>query len=107
MAKNMTDKEMQKIWDENVGKIAFDLEDAMLQVFSQHPAAEKPAILLGSLSVAAAHFIQVLEKQFGYGIDLKRPFEDVLIEAYKFYRMHPTEEDETSIFPHIKSPFPS
>ena len=103
----MSEKEIQKQWDENVGKIAFDLEDAMLQVFSQHPAAEKPAILLGSLSVAAAHFIQVLEKQFEYKADLKAPFEDVLNQAYKFYRMHPTEDDETSVFPQIKTPFTS
>ena len=103
----MTDKEIQKLWDENVSKIAFDLEDSMLQVFSQHPAAEKPAILLGSLSVAAAHFIQVLEKQFSYEIDLKGPFEDVLIQAYKSYRKHDDEDDESSLFSNIKSPFPN
>ena len=105
MDKKATDKEIQKMWDENVGKIAFDLEDAMLQVFSQNPAAEKPAILLGSISIAAAHFIQVMEKQIGYHIDLKEPFIDVLQQAYVFYREHPSDEEPSPSFPVIKTPF--
>lgn len=105
MDKKATDKEIQKMWDENVGKIAFDLEDAMLQVFSQNHAAERPAILLGSISIAAAHFIQVMEKQIGYNIDLKEPFIDVLQQAYEFYREHPSDEESSPSFPYIKTPF--
>ena len=93
------------MWDDNVGKIAYDLEDAMLQVFSEYPAAEKPAILLGSISVAAAHFIQVMEKQIGYHVDLKEPFIDVLHQAYEFYREHPSDEESSPSFPDIKTPF--
>lgn len=92
--KQQTDEELQRLWEENVGKIAYEVEEAMLEVFRQHKAAEKPAIMLGSIAIAAGHFIQAFEKNFGYRMDLKAPFNDVLMQAYDHYRQHPSDEEE-------------
>lgn len=104
MKKNLTDKELQEFWEENVGQLAYDMEEAFLNVFRQRgPEFQNPAFMIGSLSIAAGHIVQVFEKELGYKVDLKADFIDVMTKTYKHYRQHPSDEqdEESPQFPDI------
>jgi hypothetical protein len=96
MKKNPTDEELQKLWEENIGSLAYDLEEAFLEVFSKRGSKfQKPAFYLGAIAMAAGHVLQVTEKEFGYKHDLKVPFDDILKQTYNHYRQQRSEEDES------------
>ena len=103
MKKNPTDEELQKLWNENIGSLAYDLEEAFLEVFSKRGSKfQKPAFYLGAIAMAAGHVLQVTEKEFDYKHDLKASFDDILKQTYNHYKQHPSDEDNSSsIIPSI------
>ena len=103
MKKNPSEEELQKLWDENIGSLAYDLEEAFLEVFSRRGAKfQKPAFYLGAIAMAAGHVLQVTEKEFGYKQDMKVPFDDILKQTYNHYRQHPSDEDDSEPLMHTE-----
>ena len=97
MKKNPTDKELQKLWDDNIGELAYDLEEAFLDVFRKKGIeVQKPAFFLGSIAMAAGHVLQVTEKEFDYQHDLKESFIDIMMQTYNHYRQHPSDEEDST-----------
>jgi len=95
MEKTLENEAYQKLWEENIGSIAYDLEEAFLEVFSRKGAKfQKPAFYLGAIAMAAGHVLQVTEKEFEYAHDLKTPFDDILRQTYNYYRQQPSDEEE-------------
>ena len=95
MKKDHKADELQKLWDENIGELAYDLEEAFLEVFRKKGAKfQNPAFFLGSIAMAAGHVLQVTEKEFDYTHDLKPFFNDVLKQSYDNFRQHPCDEEE-------------
>lgn len=103
MKMNPTDEELQKLWNDNIGSLAYDLEEAFLEVFRKRSVElQKPAFYLGSIAMAAGHILQVTEKEFDYKHDLKPSFDDILKQTYNHYKQHPSdEENSSSIIPSI------
>lgn len=96
MKKNPTDEELQKLWDENIGELAYEMEEAFLEVFRKRgKELQKPAFFLGSIAMAAGHILQVTEREFDYQHDLKPFFDDILKQAYDQYRKHPSDEEDS------------
>ena len=99
MKKTPEDKELQKLWNENIGELAYDMEEAFLEVFKRKSAEfHKPAFYLGAIAMAAGHVLQVTEKEFCYEHDFKVFFDDVMKQAYDYSRQHPCDEDEDNGF---------
>lgn len=95
MKKNPSDEELQKLWDENIGALAYDLEEAFLKVFRKKGFQfQKPAFYLGSIAMAAGHVLQATEKEFDYTHDFKPFFDDVLKQSYDHYRKYPSDEQD-------------
>jgi hypothetical protein len=95
MKKNPTEEELRKLYEENIGALAYELEDAFLEVFSRKSETfQKPAFFLGAIAVAAGHVMQVTEKQLGYEYSFKESFDDVMMQTYNHYRQHPSDEED-------------
>ena len=97
MKKKLSEEELQKLWDDNIGSLAYDLEEAFLDVFrSKGPEFQKPAFYIGAIAMAAGHVLQVTEKELGYQHDLKESFQDIMMQTYNHYREHPSDEEDDS-----------
>ena len=104
MKKDKTEEELQELWNENLGSLAYDLEEAFLDVFrSKGPEFQKPAFFVGAIAMAAGHVLQVTEKELDYKFDCRRLFEDVLQQSYEFSKAFPVDEkdDDNNIMPPI------
>ena len=98
MKKKLSEEELQKLWDENIGSLAYDLEEAFLNVFrSKGPEFQKPAFYIGAIAMAAGHVLQVTEEELGYKHDLKESFNDIMMQTYNHYRQNPSGEENDSI----------
>ena len=97
MEKKTEEEELKTLWEDNIGSLAYDLEEAFLEVFRKRSVElQKPAFYLGSIAMAAGHILQVTEKEFNYKHDLKASFDDILKQTYNHYRQHPSDEDNSS-----------
>ncbi|WP_033147854.1 hypothetical protein [Prevotella sp. P6B1] len=97
MKKKPTEKNLQKFWDEHIGELAYDMEEAFLDVFRKRgPEFENPSFLIGSIAMASGHILQVLEKELNYQLDLKPHFNDILMKSYNHYRQFPSDEGQDS-----------
>ena len=95
MKKNPTEEELRKLYEENIGALAYDLEEAFLQVFqSRSEIFHNPAFFLGAIAMTAGHVMQVSEKQLDYKHSFKESFDDVMMQTYNHYRQHPCDEEE-------------
>ena len=104
MKKDKTEEELQELWNENIGSLAYDLEEAFLDVFrSKGPEFQKPAFFVGAIAMAAGHVLQVTEKELDYKFDCRRLFDDVLQQSYEFSKACPVDEkdDDNHIMPPI------
>lgn len=103
MEKKTEEEEFKKLWEDNIGTLAYDLEEAFLEVFRKKGVElQKPAFYLGSIAMAAGHILQVTEKEFDYKHDLKPSFDDILKQTYNHYKQQPSdEENSSSIIPSI------
>jgi hypothetical protein len=104
MKKKLSEEELQKLWDDNIGSLAYDLEEAFLDVFSRRgPEFQKPAFFVGAIAMAAGHVLQVTEEELGYQLDLKGSFNDIMMQTYNHYREHPSDEEDGSdpVLPNI------
>lgn len=99
MKKDKTEDELQKLWNENIGSLAYDLEEAFLDVFRcKGPEFQKPAFFIGAIAMAAGHVLQVTEKELDYKFDCRRLFDDVLQQSYDFSKACSVgEKDNDSI----------
>lgn len=98
MKKDHLEEEFQKLWEDNIGSLAYDLEEAFLDVFRRKgPEFQKPAFFIGAIAMAAGHVLQVTEKEFGYQHDLKGSFDDIMKQTYNHYRQHPCDESDNEI----------
>ncbi len=98
MKKSPKETDLQKLWDDNIGSLAYDLEEAFLEVFRQKgPEFQKPGFFIGAIAMAAGHVLQVTEKEFNYQHDLKEPFDDIMMQTYNHYRQHPCDEENESV----------
>ena len=62
MEKKTEEEEFKKLWEDNIGTLAYDLEEAFLEVFRKRSVElQKPAFYLGSIAMAAGHILQVTE----------------------------------------------
>ena len=97
MKKKLSEEELQNLWDENIGSLAYDLEEAFLDVFrSKGTEFQKPAFYIGAIAMAAGHVLQVTEEELGYQLDLKESFNDIMMQTYNHYREHPSAEEDGS-----------
>ena len=97
MKKDKTEDELQELWNDNLGSLAYDLEEAFLEVFRNKGAEfQKPAFYLGAIAMATGHVLQVTEKEFDYQHDLKESFNDIMMQTYNHYRQHPSDEDDST-----------
>ena len=104
MKKKLSEEKLQNLWDENIGSLAYDLEEAFLDVFrSKGPEFQKPAFYIGAIAMAAGHVLQVTEEELGYQLDLKGSFNDIMMQTYNHYREHPSDEEDGSdpVLPNI------
>ena len=98
MKKKLSEEELQKLWDDNIGELAYDLEEAFLDVFRKKDIeVQKPAFFLGSIAMAAGHVLQVTEKEFDYQHNLKDSFIDIMMQTYNHYRQHPSDEEDSTV----------
>ena len=97
MKKKYSEEEIQKLWNDNIGSLAYDLEEAFLDVFSRRgPEFQKPAFFVGAIAMAAGHVLQVTEKEFDYQHNLKDSFIDIMMQTYNHYRQHPSDEEDST-----------
>lgn len=95
MKKNPSEEELRKLYEENIGGLAYEIEEAFLEVFKRRGEEfHKPAFFLGAIAMAAGHVMQVTEKQLGYEHSFKESFDDVMMQTYNHYRQHPSDEEE-------------
>ena len=89
------DEELQQLWEEEIGPLAYELEEAFLQVFKNKPKyLQKPAFFLSAIAMTAGHVLQVSEKMFDYKHPLRDSFDDVMTQTYNHYRLHPSDEED-------------
>ena len=97
MKKDHKDNELQQLWEENIGSLAYDLEEAFLEVFRKRGAEfQKPAFYLGAIAMAAGHVLQVTEEELGYQHDLKPSFDDILKQTYDYYKRQSENGEDIS-----------
>ena len=95
MKKDKTEDELQGLWNENLGSLAYDLEEAFLEVFRNKGAEfQKPAFFIGAIAMAAGHVLQVTEKELDYKFDCRRLFDDVLQLSYDFSKACSSDEKD-------------
>ena len=88
------DKEMEALWENEVLPLAYDLEEAFLDVLRKKQQDRNHAgLTVSAMAVATAHVLQVFEQLAPEPLDLKSPYLDVFNSSHQYYTENPTEPD--------------
>ena len=88
------ENDLEALWENEVLPLAYDLEEAFLDVLRKKQQERNHAgLTVSAMAVATAHILQVLEQMAPEPLDLKTPYLDVFNSSHQYYTENPTEPD--------------